>query len=131
VAAVVIAAGLAGGVRAADKPADDEIARLMVGTWVSAGDASSGAVGTLHYRADGTLTGTGVVRVGEEAVEVRVEGTWKVSGGAVLLTLTKSSHPGLAPIGAEAKEVILAIDADSVRYRRGVGKEKTRTRVKE
>src|SRR4029450_13717095 len=53
--------------------------------------------------------------------DVRVEGTWKVQGKCILHTVSKSSHPGLAPVGGEVKEHVLAIDGARRRGRRGGG----------
>ena len=60
-----------------------------------------------------------------------MEGTWKVADGAVLLKVTKSSHPALAQVGAELKEKVVLINEKELRIQRGTGKERVRKRVKE
>jgi len=131
VAAVWLVPGAAAGDdKAAAKPSDAEISRLLVGAWHGE-DHITGVEGTIRYAKDGTFTADGMVPLnGSEKVEFKAEGTWKVSGGAIYFTVTKSSRPGLAPPGFEVKEVVLGIDDQTVRYKRGLGRVKTRTRVK-
>ena len=113
------------------KPSDAEITRLLVGKWEGA-DPATGVTGTIRYAKDGTFTGDGTVSLpGNEKIEFHAEGTWKVSDGAILFTITKSTRPGVAPVGIEVKEVVQAIDEKTVRYTRGLGKIKERKRVKE
>jgi hypothetical protein len=72
----------------------------------------------------------GVVALGEgEKADVRLEGTWKVEDETILYKVTKSTHPGLAPVGGEMREKVLAIDAKTLKVRRGVGQERERKRV--
>jgi hypothetical protein len=120
---------------AADPPAkftDAEISRLIVGTWAAEGGAPGAkAEGLTRYKKDGAFSADGSVQLGELSVMVRVEGTWKVSGGAVHITLTKSSHPGIAPVGAELKNVVTVMGEKEYRYKRGSGPERVRYRVPE
>lgn len=112
------------------KPADADITRLLVGKW-DCTDPTAGAAGTISYAKEGTFAGDGTVESRGEKIEVHIEGTWKVSGGAILATVSKSTRPGVVPIGIEVKEDVHAIDEKSMRFTRGLGKEKSRTRVKE
>lgn len=121
--AAVLATAAAG----ADKPSDEDITRLLVGAW--AGSAAEGS-GTIRYAEKGTYTGEATVRAGKD-VRVTIEGTWKVSGGSVLMEITKSSHPGLAPVGTKVTEVVKGIDDTTYRFVRGRDKERERKRVKE
>src|SRR3954470_16509025 len=92
------------------KPTDAEITRLLVGTWHGA-DAVTGVSGTISYAKDGTFVGEGSVPLTDtQKVEFRAEGTWKVTDGAIHFTITKSTRPGVAPVGIEVKEVVLGID---------------------
>jgi hypothetical protein len=124
----------AGGGLALATPADAEIVERLPGRWTTAvgGGAEAEANGTIRYDKAGLFMAEGSVKIGEgEKADVRLEGTWKVAGGCILHRVTKSSHPGLAPVGAELKEHVLAIDAKELRIKRGAGKERVRDRVKD
>jgi hypothetical protein len=113
------------------KPPDAEITRLLIGKWKGS-DPITGVTGTIQYAKDGTFIGDGKVSLPcKEEIAFHAEGTWKVSKGAILFTITKSTRPGVAPVGIEVKEVVYAIDEKTVRYKRGLGKVKERTRLKE
>jgi hypothetical protein len=124
---------LTGTATAADgKPGDDEIARKLVGTWTTCmtGGSATEADGTVRYAKDGTFHAAGKVKLGGgEVADVTVDGTWEVKGGAVKETVTKSSHPGLAPVGASIQEKVLAIDDKELTVKRGLGEERVRKRV--
>ena len=114
------------------KPSDEQITKSLTGTWTTCvtGGTSATADGTICYKPDGTFLAKGKVKLGDDmTADVQVEGTWKVAAGTVVLKAVKSSHPGLAPVGAEMKEVILAIDAEKMTFKRGVGQERSRKRV--
>jgi hypothetical protein len=111
------------------KPTDADINRLLVGKW-NCTDPDVGAAGTIRYTKDGNFTGDGTVKIdGQEKIEVHFEGTWSVSKGTIVLVVTKSSRPGIAPVGSQVKETVVAIDQKTLRFIRGLGKEKTRTRM--
>lgn len=128
-AATLVLAAAAGLAAAGDKPSDGDIARLLVGKWASPAAAKEGS-GTIRYRDDGTYAAEGTTRAGGEDVRVSFEGIWKVSGGEVLMEITKSNS-GLAPIGTKLTETVKAIDGEVFRFVRGSGDERRRTRVKE
>jgi hypothetical protein len=48
-----------------------------------------------------------------------------------LYKVTKSTHPGLAPVGGEMKERVISIDDKQMTIKRGIGKERERKRVAE
>lgn len=129
IAACLLVCGTA---RAGERPDDGEIGRRLIGAWttcLTSGDEVK-ADGTIRYAADGTFVAEGKVDLGDGVpVAVRVEGNWVVKGGAVKATVTKSSHPGLAPVGAAATETVVSIDDRVLRVKRGTGKERERTRV--
>ena len=119
---------------AAGVPDDAGIAALLPGRWTTSvtGGSSTGPDGTIRYDPAGTFKAEGTAELGGgQKAEVRVEGTWAVKGGCILHRVSKSSHPGLAPVGGEVKEHVLAIDDEAMRVRRGVGRERERARVKE
>src|SRR5438552_347773 len=129
VVVLCVLAGPAFYVRADDnkdskKPTDADINRLLIGKW-KGNDPITGVTGTIEYAKDGTFTGEGNVPVGDgKTVAFQAEGTWKVSEGAIHFKITKSTRPGVAPVGIEVKEVVLAIDETTIRYKRGLGNEK-------
>jgi hypothetical protein len=111
-------------------PADAEIMRLLVGKWKGT-DSVTGTTGTIDYAKDGTFKGEGTVPLsGGKSVEFQVEGTWQVKDGAIHFKIKKSTRPGVAPVDAEITETVLGIDDKTIRYKRGLGSEKTRERVK-
>jgi hypothetical protein len=122
--------------RAEDKeqptaPSDPEITRLLVGKW-EGHDPLTGTKGTIHYAKDGTFVGDGTVTLADgEKVMFQVEGSWKVMKGTLHFTITKSTRPGIAPVGVEVKEVVHGINEKTVRYTRGLGSVKERKRIKE
>lgn len=113
------------------KLSDAEIARLLIGKWQGS-DPVTGVTGTLLYLKDGTFKGEGTVTLADgDKIRFQAEGKWKVSEGALYFTITKSTRPGVAPVGIEVKETIHALNETVVRYTRGLGKVKERTRVKD
>lgn len=123
---------LTGTATAAEKPGDDEITRRLVGKWTTCmtGGAETKVDGTIQYAKDGTFHAAGKVKLGAgEVADVTVDGTWKVEGGDVVIGVTKSSHPGLAPVGAKAKEKVISIDDKVLKVKRGLGEERERKRI--
>lgn len=112
------------------RPSDAQIKLLLIGKWEGA-DLATGVTGTIRYAKDGTFSADGLVPIGNKKVEINTVGTWSVSGGSILSTVTKSSRPRIAPVGAEVTEVVNAIDQKAVRFTRGAEQERVRTRVKE
>jgi hypothetical protein len=112
------------------RPSDTEINKLLIGKWEGK-DAATGITGTIKYAKDGSFIAEGLVPVGNKKVEISTSGTWSVSSGTIVSTVTKSSRPRFAPVGSEVKEVVNAIDEKSVKFTRGAEQERVRTRVKE
>lgn len=123
--------GLTLGTAGAD---DAMLTKQVVGKWTTCltGGAATAPDGHVRYAAGGTFAAEGKVALGEGVVaDVKVEGTWKVSEGAIVHKVTKSSHPGLAPVGGEMKERIVSIDDKQMRVKRGIAQERERKRVAE
>jgi hypothetical protein len=118
---------------AAAAGADDAaITKQLAGKWTTCltGGSATEPDGTIRYDAGGTFAAEGKVSIGEgRKADVKVEGSWKVSDGSILHTVTKSTHPGLAPVGGVLKERVISIDAKQMTVKRGVGKERERKRV--
>lgn len=131
--AVATAAGLPGltdDTKGPKPPSDAEIKLLLIGKWEGA-DLATGVTGTIRYAEDGTFSADGLVPIGNRKIEINTVGTWSVSGGTILSTVTKSSRPRIAPVGTEVKEAVHAIDQKAIRFTRGAEQERVRTRVKE
>jgi hypothetical protein len=113
---------------------DAAITKQVAGKWTTclAGGSATEADGTIHYADGGTFTAEGQVALGEGAkADVKVEGTWKVDAGSILYKVSKSTHPGLAPVGGVLKEQVVSIDNKQMTVKRGIGKERERKRVTE
>ncbi len=116
------------------KPDDSTISSSLVGRWTTcvSGGSATEPDGTIRYDKTGTFAAQGEVKLGAgEKAEVRVEGTWKVESGSIIHKVTKSTHPGLAPVGGEMREHVLSIDDKSLHVKRGVGMERERKRLAE
>ncbi len=119
---------------AAARPDDGAISKQLVGQWTTclAGGSSTEPDGTIRYDDGGAFAAEGKVALGGGTkADVKVEGTWRVAAGAIFHTVTKSTHPGLAPVGGVMKEQVVSIDDKQMTVKRGVGKERERKRVTE
>ncbi len=111
---------------------DNAITKQLLGRWTTCvtGGSSTEPDGSICYADGGAFTAEGQVALGGgEKADVRIEGTWKVDGGMIVHTVTKSSHPGLAPVGGSLREKIISIDEKTLTVKRGVGKERERKRM--
>ncbi|HEX4611371.1 MAG TPA: hypothetical protein VH092_24470 [Urbifossiella sp.] len=127
-----IMVAVVGSATVAAEPGDGAISERLVGRWTTcvAGGSSTEADGTIRYGTGGTFVAEGQVSLGGgPKASVRIEGTWKVEDGAILHAVTKSSHPGLAPVGSEMRERVVSIDDQTLRVKRGVGRERERKRM--
>lgn len=117
---------------ASERPTDKDISDQLIGKWTTCvkGGSESETDGTITFDKGGTFVAEGAVKLGGgEKAQVRVEGKWKVATGAVVMTVTKTTHPGIAPVGGQLKETILSIDEKMMKFKRGVGRERERKRV--
>lgn len=118
---------------AAVATADDAaITKQLLGRWTTCvtGGAETEPDGTIRYADGGAFAAEGKVKLGgDETADVKLEGTWKVQDGTIVHRVTKSSHPGLAPVGGELREKVVSIDAKTMTVKRGVGKERERKRT--
>jgi hypothetical protein len=100
------------------KLSDAAISKALVGKWseeVSADGAK--ATGTMHYMNDGTLKLEGTIVVGRRSWEVKASGTWKVSDGVLITTISKTSAPDLLEVGSVSKDPVISIDDKVFRFR--------------
>jgi hypothetical protein len=101
----------------ATPPADDaELARRLVGTWITDPADKSPAVSTVTYNSDGT--GSELVRLREqpESASVRVTTRWSIKEGILTLKSVASSDPEKIPVGLELKDRIISISADRFEF---------------
>ncbi|MBN9521847.1 hypothetical protein J0H58_25580 [bacterium] len=111
---------------------DAAITKQLLGRWTTCvtGGSSTEPDGTIRYDKGGVFTAEGQVKLGgSETADVRLEGTWRVEDGTIVHKVTKSSHPGLAPVGGELREKVVSIDEKTLTVKRGVGKERERKRM--
>ena len=111
---------------------DAAITKQLIGKWTTCltGGSATAPDGHVRYVPGGSFAAEGKVSLGEGVTtDVKVDGTWKVTEGAIVHTVTKSSHPGLAPVGAVMKERVVSIDDKQMTIKRGTGKERERKRV--
>ena len=110
VQAPVKADGDAGaGAKVADR--SRELAKRLVGTWVSdpASEEAGRSTSEATYREDGT--GEDVIRVGDgaDAKVVKLTTRWKVEGGKLCLEAVTSSDAEVIPVGLMLKDVVISI----------------------
>ena len=114
---------------------DADITKALIGTWSDAKSEND----LLHTKATYYANGLGVEFVwpkGQAASKaIRIESTWGVTNGILVLKSIKSSNPQIVPEGIELKDRIISISSDQfvfepVGYANGKGKQ-TRYRIKE
>ncbi len=116
---------------------DKELAKRLVGTWLTDPSEPGPMVSRATYKADGT--GTEVVwrRGDRESVGVRVTTRWSVTNEVLYITSTGSSDAQKIPVGIHLKDRIISITADKLvfealdGYGEGKGKRATKIRRKD
>lgn len=111
---------------------DAEIKRLLVGKWFEEiDDEGVKAKATSHYKKDGTFATDGTFDDGKKSLRIGASGTWKVSDGAIIRTVTKTSVPELINVGHVGKDQVLSIDDKVLKCKWENGRENMSTRVQE
>jgi hypothetical protein len=64
-------------------------------------------------------------------LKIAVSGTWKVSDGVIIATVTKTNVPELIKEGIVTKDRVLSLDEKLLKLEAEDGKEQVRKRVKE
>lgn len=116
---------------------DKDLAKRLVGTWMTDPAAAEPMVSTATYKADGT--GSELVRPrGEsESVAVRVTTRWAITNSVLHITSTASSDPQKIPVGIKLQDRIISISADRFvfealdGYGESKGKRSTKLRKKD
>ncbi|MBA4190731.1 MAG: hypothetical protein C0467_22325 [Planctomycetaceae bacterium] len=118
----------------APKKLDDaEITKHLVGKWAvdEVGDHGLKVRGTAHFKKDGTFEAEATIGDGEKPVKLSLSGTWKVSDGVIVSTVTKSSSPAIVAQGRVTKNHVISIGERTIKHKSEMGKECIRTRIKE
>jgi uncharacterized protein (TIGR03066 family) len=90
-------------------PSDKELAAKLVGTWtLSPTDPLTKKLsGDITYKSDASYEGLIFIKHSDGTTRWDFTGTWKIEDRKLILTYTKSSVPGVAPVGQVS---ILPID---------------------
>jgi hypothetical protein len=129
----LLALGLLTG-RPADEPpappGDDDIRQKVVGTWIVDINSSTGVSikGTVRILSDGSFISKATASLRGEKLEIDYEGTWRVKGGYLIETITKSDSE-LARVGKVTSDKILRVDDHELSYEMVGGKMVTRKRL--
>src|SRR5579859_239135 len=91
---------------------DKELAKRLVGTWITDPGEPGPTVSTVTYNADGT--GSEVVRLREqsESAGVRVTTIWSITNGVLCIKSIASTDPQRIPVGINLKDRIISISAN-------------------
>jgi hypothetical protein len=79
---------------------------------------------------DGTLDAEAVIGEGDKSFKVVLSGTWKVSEGVIIGTVTKTNVPDLIVEGFVTKDQVVSLDDKLLTYKTENGKENSRKRIK-
>jgi hypothetical protein len=95
----------------AEQPAvkDAELARQLLGTWVTAPTDKISDSTTATYHADGTGEEVAHVGKGADVRIVRLTTRWSVRDGKLCLESVTSSNPQIVPIGLKLQDIIVSI----------------------
>lgn len=88
---------------------DAELARLLVGTWITNPDDKSQVVSTITYKSDGTGTESVRLRDQPESTSIVVTTRWSIKDDILSLKSVTSSDPQRIPVGIELKDRIISI----------------------
>jgi hypothetical protein len=88
---------------------DEDLGRLITGTWVpSQGDRTSPPAKTT-YRSDGTMEFSAFSDKACTQEIMHIDGTWKIEKGRLTATVVRSSVPQHLPPGTNAIDDILSL----------------------
>lgn len=114
----------------AGEPTQADIERLLPGKWRVAETAEGASMEVITtYGKDRSYTLAGVIKTASRDLTFGASGSWEVSGNQVKISITKSSHPDVIPVGLVGKDTYLAIDDKSITYKDENGDMATETRV--
>lgn len=131
VVAIALTGVAAAGEDKVPKPTDEEIKKLLVGTWAS--DETEGEIrlkGTTTFNKDGTGTAAGTAENGRERVTIALSTTWAVKDGKIVCTITKSNIPDVVKVGHTSSDEILSVTATEFQFKSENGQVRVQKRVK-
>jgi hypothetical protein len=115
---------------AADKLADAEIDRRLVGKWRAEYVLKGvNVTSQTEYRADGTFTANAACRRGTLAYDAVIQGTWTVKDSQLTETCTKCAPSDFAKAGDKSTDTVLAINDTQFKYRGSNGIERMKVRI--
>ena len=105
------------------KMTDDKISQLLVGKWTvnDKNDKGRKVEGTLCYKIDGTFEAGATISEGDKSLKFTLSGTWKVSEGVLIDTVTKTSVPSWIEEGHVSKDRVISINENEFKYQREIG----------
>lgn len=127
-----MASGLASAREDKKKQTDEEITKLLVGTWII--DETEGGAkikGTMIYKKDGTGDADVTIEAGNMTIKLTVSATWKVKDGVITEKVTKSNNPDIIKEGLESKDTIISVDSKEYKFKDEKDKERSYKRKKD
>jgi hypothetical protein len=117
----------------ADEPkklTDAEITKLLIGNWLleEEGGKNGKLKANTNRKKDGTFDGEGTLENGDRKDKLTISGTWKVSDGFIIDTVTKFNSEVIQP-GFVTKDKVLFIDGKTLKFKNERGDEKIRKRI--
>src|SRR3954451_12730033 len=112
----------------AQPPSDQEATKLLVGSWLVPRGQRLTQNGAITFRADGTFSGQGVVRIEDRDRPFEFTGKWRVTDGILVEEITSASDAQLIPIGWTTRDPLVAITQKEYRFRTEHGLERTYAR---
>ncbi len=110
------------------KMPDAQITELLVGKWAIDFQLMKGSH---HYTKDGSFYVDASIKDLDKWLQLSMAGTWKVSDGVLIETITKTNMPELLKVGHVSRARVVFIDQSTLRFRGDDGKEIVRQRVKD
>ena len=129
----ILALGLLIG-RPADEPqmppSDDEIRQKVVGTWMVDINSVTGVSikGTVRILSDGSFVSKAIATLRGEKLKIDYEGNWRVKGGYLIETITKSDSEH-TQIGKVTSDKVVRVDDHEFSYENAGGKSVTTKRL--
>jgi hypothetical protein len=106
-------------------PDDKEAVSTLIGTWIvpleqlKPFDEHPDWIKQARYvfRRDGTFALSGLLKGDGHALEIEIEGKWKIEKGVLIQEFTNSNHSALFPLGKQLRDVIVSISQKKFCFR--------------